>query len=293
MKSLFNVLIIVGLLSFVMGCNLLNQDDASGEANTDSKTNANENADMDESDISFDTEDGDEVANSDEEPNPRATPGNKSYTVKFSKGKNSRGYENSVSAGSAHTYVLGAAKGQMMNVKISSTENNAVFEVLSPVGVKLSDGDQGNLVFAKTLAANGNYKVKVSGTRGTAKYSISFSITGGEKKEPPVEGSGGITTNVKFSKGKSSATYKNAVIRGERNTYVLGAKAGQKMSVSITSLENNAVFQVRGPNGYLPGAEPGTDKRSWSGQLPADGKYRIIVGGTRGNATYTVKFAIR
>ena len=108
-----------------------------------------------------------------------------------------------------------------------------------------------------------------------------------------VPGGGGVTRTVKFRKGATSASYKNAVIRGERDTYVLGAKGGQLMSVSITSLENNAVFQIRGPGGYLRGAGPGTDRRSWSGQLPANGKYRVIVGPTRGNATYTVTFAIR
>ena len=104
-----------------------------------------------------------------------------------------------------------------------------------------------------------------------------------------MESVGGLTTVVKFKKGATSASYKNAVVRGQRNKYILGAKGGQLMSVSISSLENNAVFDIQAPDGRILVNE----KRSWSGQLPADGKYRIIVGGTRGNATYTVRFAVR
>ena len=61
------------------------------------------------------------------------------------------------------------------------------------------------------------------------------------------------------------------------------------MSVNISSTENNAVFDIKAPNGRVLANEV----RDWSGQLPADGKYRIVVGGTRGNATYKIRFAVR
>ena len=61
------------------------------------------------------------------------------------------------------------------------------------------------------------------------------------------------------------------------------------MSVSISSLEDNAVFGIKTPGGKTIVS----GKSNWSGQLPADGKYRIIVRGMRGNATYTVRFAVR
>lgn len=104
----------------------------------------------------------------------------------------------------------------------------------------------------------------------------------------------GITKRVKFAKGKSSVTLSNSVIRGDRDTYILGAKAGQRMTVRITALENNAAFEIEGPRGdYLEGAGEGDDATRITVSLPASGDYRIIVGGTRGNASYRLTVSIR
>ena len=104
----------------------------------------------------------------------------------------------------------------------------------------------------------------------------------------------GITKRIKFAKGKSSATLSGAVIRGDRDTYILGAKAGQRMTVRITSLENNAVFQVENPDGeYMEGSGEGDDATSITVSLADSGDHRIIVGGTRGNASYRLTVSIK
>ena len=105
----------------------------------------------------------------------------------------------------------------------------------------------------------------------------------------------GISKRVKFAKGKSSATFSGGIVRGDRDTYLVGAKAGQKMSVKISSLEKNAVFQIQGSRDgkYLKNASETDDQTNWSGTLPDDGDYKIIVGGTRGNASYKLSIAIR
>jgi hypothetical protein len=93
-------------------------------------------------------------------------------------------------------------------------------------------------------------------------------------------------TRVNFSPGSTSASLEGSVIRGERDEYLLGAQAGQQMTVRISSLEDNAVFQIFEPGGNRPlaGAGEGDDARGWSGELPTSGDYRIVVGATRGNA---------
>ncbi len=65
--------------------------------------------------------------------------------------------------------------------------------------------------------------------------------------------------------------------------------------VKITSTEKNAVFQIyfHGEEEALPGADAGDDTTKWSGELPIDNEYVIVVGGTRGNASYTLTISIK
>ena len=99
---------------------------------------------------------------------------------------------------------------------------------------------------------------------------------------------------IKFKKGESSSTVEGGVIRGDRDTYLVGANKNQTMVVTIMSIENNAVFQIidRSTGYYLDGAGEFDDAMRWEGSLPSKGDYQIIVGGTRGNADYTLKVFI-
>jgi hypothetical protein len=105
----------------------------------------------------------------------------------------------------------------------------------------------------------------------------------------------GVKRKVRFVHGASSTTIRGAVVRGERDRYYVGAKRGQTMSVKITSREDNAVFQIyfAGEQESLSGAGEEDDATNWSGELPADNDYVIVVGGTRGNASYTLTISIR
>ncbi|BAY86712.1 hypothetical protein NIES267_62230 [Calothrix parasitica NIES-267] len=100
---------------------------------------------------------------------------------------------------------------------------------------------------------------------------------------------GNRTRRVKFDRGATSKTVKDAVIRGTRDIYLFGANKGQQMNVDITSLEDNAVFDVVSPDGQILERET----KNWSGELPQKGDYKIVVGGTAGNATYELNTEIK
>lgn len=103
-----------------------------------------------------------------------------------------------------------------------------------------------------------------------------------------------IRKPLRFERGASSATVEGAVIRGDRDVYEVHATAGQTMEVTITALEKNAAFVILGPGKKnLTGAGDGDDATHWRGELPLSGRYRIEVGGTRGNAEYAMKVAIQ
>lgn len=104
----------------------------------------------------------------------------------------------------------------------------------------------------------------------------------------------GVTRRVHFAKGRTLAVYKGAVIRGTRDRYVVAARAGQSMTVSISSVERNAVFSVAGPQGeFMKGAGEEDDATHWSGKLPDSGDFSVEVGGTRGNAEYSLTVIVK
>lgn len=291
--SNFSVLLIL-VLAVSLGCSFLEEsstDNSNVPGNGESAGSAEKKLNTDDIEINFE----DENPQSPESSNKSLEDenGNKTVQVKFAKGATSRSFSDSVVRATAHTYVLGAASGQTMSVGISSNENNAVFRIIAPGGKTLAGTEEEGITrFNRTLPASGEYKIIVTPTRGNATYKIDFAVSARQTEaepEEPDEKVGGLTTVVRFPKGGTSASFENAVVRGERNTYILGAGGGQVMSVSIGSVENNAVFDILAPNGGTLARE----KTSWSGRLPADGRYRIIVGGTRGNASYKINFAVR
>ncbi|MEA5511754.1 hypothetical protein VB715_18440 [Crocosphaera sp. UHCC 0190] len=90
------------------------------------------------------------------------------------------------------------------------------------------------------------------------------------------------TRRIQFDRGATSKTVKDSVVRGTRDIYLVGASAQQTMKISLSSLENNAVFDLVTPQGAVIKKEV----TSANLVLPLSGDYKIIVGGTRGNATY-------
>ena len=60
-----------------------------------------------------------------------------------------------------------------------------------------------------------------------------------------------IDERISFEAGASSATVSNAVVRGDADRYALDASGGQVMTISITSLEDNAIFDLVSDSGIL------------------------------------------
>ena len=112
---------------------------------------------------------------------------------------------------------------------------------------------------------------------------------------------------IRFAPGASGTVVSGAVIRGERALYALGARSGQRLTLGISSEEDNAVFQIYRPGARaerrdygvqvlgaaLPGAGEREDAKTWSGVLPDTGAYLVVIGPTRGNAEYRLSVKIR
>lgn len=130
-------------------------------------------------------------------------------------------------------------------------------------------------------------------TRSTILVRLALILMISSALAPPSLGDG-LKRRIRFARGRNSVVISGAVIRGERDRYIVGAKEGQKMTVSIKSPEDNAVFQIYflGEQESLEGAGEGDDARKWSGALPASVDYVIVVGPSRGNASYKLEVKI-
>ena len=101
-------------------------------------------------------------------------------------------------------------------------------------------------------------------------------------------------SGLNFSRTRSGF-HSGSVIRGEQKRHKVTAKADQTLDVNITSDEDNAVFQIYLPDekGTLPGAGETDDAKKFSGKVPTDGDYVIVVAPTRGNTTYKLSYSVK
>ena len=105
-----------------------------------------------------------------------------------------------------------------------------------------------------------------------------------------------------FSHGTVRATIRSAIARGEVECWSLAAKDGQSASIAVASTEKNAVFQFYRPGWRVvrqddemivrgkpyPGAAEGDDATKWSGRLSGPGANLLVIGSTRGGASYNL-----
>ena len=101
-------------------------------------------------------------------------------------------------------------------------------------------------------------------------YSLSVSI-------PPVGIVVPLATRIQFPPGGTSATVSGTVANNGRQCYVLAARAGQLMTVQVSSPANVANFSLVRPDGS-PVKRVENGPPYYSLRLPISGDYTICVG---------------
>jgi len=105
---------------------------------------------------------------------------------------------------------------------------------------------------------------------------------------------------VKFPPGRTTVVLKGRTTGGpsesggmEPISYTLRARKGQTMTLHLTSAKKNAVFGLYAPGmDLVEGAQSVAD---WSGTLPKNGDYEIIVfpQDEKTNTTFTLEITVR
>ena len=97
-----------------------------------------------------------------------------------------------------------------------------------------------------------------------------------------------VTRQVNFARGRTTAVIKDRVRLCTSHEWVLRARGGQTMTVHLVAGRKTS-FTVQSPSGTVEGAD---GVRDWSGELPENGDYHIIIG-TDATAAYTLEVTIR
>jgi hypothetical protein len=95
---------------------------------------------------------------------------------------------------------------------------------------------------------------------------------------------------VQFKRGASSTTVSGKVSIALPDTYLVGARAGQTMTVQLTAPSKSVRFLLMSPTTR---SLMDDNSRSWTGTLPETGDYTILVDSDSRGATYSMTISIK
>ncbi|MEL6981018.1 MAG: hypothetical protein AAFO29_01195 [Actinomycetota bacterium] len=209
--------------------------------------------------------------------------------IRFETGGTSATISAAVSAGQQDHYELEVGDGQIMTIRVTSGDDSARAKVRAPTTASWSN-DFSERVIAPTRA--GFYEICVLAGQAGADYELFVAVINDTTPDRVDASWCGSTVNdrgsIQFDIGAFGSTIDGGVLRDERDLYTIEASAGQDITLFLTSLEANAVFDLRSPSGELLIDEV-SDFRI---PLPEDGVYQICVGSVRGNSSYTLSVDI-
>ena len=208
-----------------------------------------------------------------------APPTSAPQRIQFAPGAVSKTIAGNVQAPNRNRYVLRALAGQEMTVEIASPGQVVNFAVSG-----VDDGqpykrlDNEDRFWSGSLPATQDYLITVVTANGNPDYLLTVTVITPAAAPPPVS----APMRIRFAPGAISETIPGTLASGATAQYVLGAAAGQSMTVMVTSPASDLVFSI-------PGLVSGAT--SWTGTLPSDGDYFITLLATSDTA-YTLAVTI-
>ncbi|MEM9105272.1 MAG: hypothetical protein AAGC96_06415 [Pseudomonadota bacterium] len=207
--------------------------------------------------------------------------------VQFASGENETTIKASIKGYETVDYVLGASAGQTMTVNMETDNLASYFNIIAPgetdaaffVGSTLGNSYTGD------LEQSGDYKVRVYMMRSaarrdeTANYTLSIAIDGSGTSQSSSSEPSTRTEVVKFASGTNGTVLAGSLNGGDAVNYVLGARNGQFLNVSLLESAPDTHFNIFMPNGELlyESTKGGANGNSYRGQLYLDGENTITV----------------
>jgi hypothetical protein len=210
---------------------------------------------------------------------PAVQPEPQASRIRFPAGGTSATVQDTVPAGGAKRYVLGAVGGQTMTVELMYPSGEALLVIWGADGSVLISDHADAQQWSGTLPGTQDYYIDVRAAAGgsAVAYTLQVSIPPAAQPEPQA-------SRIQFPAGGTSATLQGSLPAGGVKRYVLGAMAGQTMTVQLSPASIPAYLVIWGADGsvLLSGAWEG---KEWGGVLTITEDYYIDVKSTGGATT--------
>jgi hypothetical protein len=134
----------------------------------------------------------------------------------------------------------------------------------------------------ENAASQSSTVYKFDGTRYREARSTLTRMDTGETKP--------ASRRVQFRRGSSSTTIQGKVSLVLPDTLIVGARAGQTMTVQLTAPSKSVKFMLMT---YKTTQSLADNTRSWTGTLPETGDYIILIDGDERGSTYSMTISIK
>jgi hypothetical protein len=198
--------------------------------------------------------------------------------LQFAPGATSAIAEGRLAAGGIDAYVLRAAADQWMMVSVYSPRNDAVLEIYGVAdGQPFLRSHMRQTSWRFLLPSTQDYGISVVSTAAATAYTLQVIIP----------------ERITFSPGAISATSSGNLAPSQTHDYVLRARAGQTMTLTITSPRGDVLLEAYGLDDGQPLVRVPLGATTWTGKLPGTQDYHIkavsVGGATRYEIVFTVK----
>jgi hypothetical protein len=190
--------------------------------------------------------------------------------IRFAPGATSGVVGGNLDAGQVARYVLTALAGQTMTVQ-PFADGAPVFVTLFDTSRVVMGSTVSGEQWTGRLPATGDYSLMVfpSPYAGSVNYQLRVEIT--NRPQVPIP----VAERIRFETGAVSAQVEGFLPSASTKVYVLGAAAGQIMSIESWTNSGPFRFTVTSANGTTLGS--GNQGERWSGVLPRTEDYRITL----------------
>lgn len=200
------------------------------------------------------------------EPNGSSRPSSV-QAIEFPPGKISTTLEGTLQGNTPQSYLLSAAKGQILTTTLNGS--GVVMNILRSNQEGLDSAAYQTRSWTGQLPDDGQYLIQVSGSGG---YTLDVAITPSSR---PTEDR---TDRIAFARGTNGTTVTGSITPKQVRRYLFKASQGQL--VLVRALQGKIAFSAIAPNGERLGGST-AQAQDWKGQLPINGDYVIEVSASQ------------